>query len=58
VVPGFCFVNDGPLLAPKIGVIGNGDMDAKVVDTSVLAALVFGEPRSEEALRLLHEKKL
>jgi len=33
-------------------------MDAKVVDASVLAALVFGEPRSEEALRLLHEQML
>lgn len=33
-------------------------MGAKVVDASVLAALVFGEPGSEEALRLLEGQML
>ncbi len=33
-------------------------MDARVVDASVVAALVFGEPGSEEAERLLGDRVL
>ncbi len=33
-------------------------MDARVVDASVVAALVFGEPGSEEAKRLLGDRVL
>ncbi len=33
-------------------------MDARVVDASVVAALVFGEPASEEAERLLENRRL
>lgn len=33
-------------------------MPAKVVDASVLGALIFGEPKAEEALRLLEETEI